>query len=122
MATGTCFDAAGIAERTDPPKAAREPQEGVRKLMAHGLGGDAPLPTFATHPAGREWTKHRFAQFGLSYDVASWKVAFVNLIPYRSREGAKDLHMLDRLESVRLVRARAEAHPAARAGLPRELH
>jgi hypothetical protein len=78
-------------------------------------------------PRERGWTKRRFAQFGLSYDVASSTVAFVNLIPYRSREGANDSHMLDRLEldrleSVRLVRAWAEAHPAARAGLPGELH
>jgi hypothetical protein len=49
--------------------------------MAHGLGGDAPLPAFATNPAGRGWTKRGFAQFGLSYDAAASKVAFVNLIP-----------------------------------------
>ena len=77
----------------------------VRELMARNLRGDAPLPTFATNPAGRKWTESRLAQFGLSYAVASLKVAFVNLIPYRSREGAKDLHMIKRLESARLVRA-----------------
>ena len=54
---------------------------------------------------GREWTERRLAQFGLRYKTASTKVAFVNLIPYRSREGAKDLRMLERLESTRLVRA-----------------
>jgi hypothetical protein len=77
----------------------------TRELMARNLAGDAPLPTFASNPGGREWTERRLAQFGLSYKVASLKVAFVNLIPYRSREGAKDLHMLERLESARLVRA-----------------
>jgi hypothetical protein len=90
----------------------------VRELMAHNLGGDAPLPTFATNPGGREWTERRLAQFGLSYEVASSKVAFVNLIPYRSREGARDLHMLERLESVHLVRAWAHdtLFPEAEAG------
>src|SRR5262249_38396980 len=29
----------------------------VRGLMARNLGGDAPLPTFATNPGGREWTE-----------------------------------------------------------------
>lgn len=77
----------------------------ARELMASNLGGDAPLPTFATNPGGREWTERRLAQFGLNYKVASPKVAFVNLIPYRSREGAKDLHMLERLESARLAQA-----------------
>jgi hypothetical protein len=62
-----------------------------RELMARNLGGDAPLPTFASNPGGREWTERRLAQFGLSYEVASLKVAFINLIPYHSREGAKDL-------------------------------
>jgi hypothetical protein len=39
--------------------------------------------------------------------TASSKVAFVNLIPYRSREGANDMHMHKhkRLESSRMVRA-----------------
>ena len=77
----------------------------VRELMAQNLGGDVPLPTFATNPAGRAWTERRLAQFGLSYEVASTQVAFVNLIPYRSREGAKDSRMIERLESARLVRA-----------------
>jgi hypothetical protein len=90
----------------------------VRKLMAQNLGGDAPLPTFATNPGGREWTERRLTQFGLSYKTASTKVAFVNLIPYRSREGAKDLRMLDCLESTRLVRAWAHdtLFPEAEAG------
>jgi hypothetical protein len=76
------------------------------------------LSTFATNPAGREWTERRLAQFGLSYKTASTKVAFVNLIPYRSREGAKDLRMLERLESTRLVRAWAHdtLFPEAEAG------
>jgi hypothetical protein len=77
----------------------------VREAMARNLYGDAPLPSFATNMKGREWTERRLGQFGLSYEVAASKVAFVNLIPYRSTEGAKDMHMTERLESVRLVRA-----------------
>ena len=90
----------------------------VREQMARNLRGDQPLPTFATNPAGRKWTESRLAQFGLSYEIASTKVAFVNLIPYRSREGAKDLRMLERLESARLVRAWAHdtLFPEAEAG------
>jgi hypothetical protein len=90
----------------------------VRELMAQNLGGDAPLPPFTYNPKGREWTERRHTQFGLSYEAASSKVAFVNLIPYRSKEGAKDMHMVERLESIRLVRAWTQEalFPEAEAG------
>jgi hypothetical protein len=90
----------------------------ARDEMARNLGGDAPLPTFAVNPGGREWTTRRLRQFGLGYETASSKVAFVNLIPYRSREGANDMHMRKRLESFRMVRAwaRDTLFPEAEAG------
>lgn len=77
----------------------------VRELVARNPGGEAPLPTFETNPEGLKWTASRLAQFGLSYEVAKLKVAFVNLMPYRSKAGAKDMRMSGCLESVRLVRA-----------------
>jgi hypothetical protein len=86
----------GVAERRE----AQMPEG--RAVMAQNLGGDAPLPSFAT---SRGWTERRLKQFGLSYAAAAIKVVFVNLMPYRSREGAKDHHMLGRLTSVRMVRA-----------------
>jgi hypothetical protein len=90
----------------------------VREFMVQNLGGDAPLPAFKTNPAGREWTERRLAQFGLSYQAAATKVAFVNLIPYRSRAGSDDMRTAKRLESYRLVRSWAHdtLFPQAEAG------
>jgi hypothetical protein len=89
-----------------------------REWTARNLRGDLSLPNFATNPAGRKWTEGKLAQFGLSYETAASKVAFVNLIPYRSREGAKDMRMADRLPSSRLVKAwaRDTLFPEAEAG------
>jgi hypothetical protein len=89
-----------------------------REWTAENLGGETPLPSFATNPAGREWTERRLAQFGLSYASAASKVAFVNLIPYRSREGAKDMRMAERLPSSLMVKAwaRDTLFPEAEAG------
>jgi hypothetical protein len=90
----------------------------VRTNVARNLAGQAPLPNFATNPAGRRWTEARLAQFDLGYSTAADKVAFVNLMPYRSREGGKDRRMLDRLTSVQMVRSlmRDTLFPEARAG------
>ncbi len=63
------------------------------------------MPSFAANPLGRQWTEGKLGQFGLSYLAAATKVAVLNLMAYRSREGAKDKHMLDRLASSRIVRA-----------------
>ena len=90
----------------------------ARESMANNLGGDAPLPAWVGNPSGREWTTRRLRQFGLGYEDAEARIAFINLIPYRSREGAKDMRMADRLESSRMVRAwaRDTLFPEAVAG------
>jgi hypothetical protein len=82
------------------------------------LTGDAPLPAWKGNPAGRRWTEKRLGQFGLGYEGAASKVAFINLIAYRSREGSKDIHMVDRLPSSRIVLdwARDTLFPEAEAG------
>jgi uncharacterized membrane protein len=95
--------------------------------MAHGLGGDTPLPTLATNAAGTRVDEAPFRAIRAKLRRSLIESRLRQPHSHRSREGANDLHMLDRLEldrleSVRLVRARAEAHPAARAGLPGELH
>ena len=77
----------------------------ARASMARTLTGDAPLPNWEGNPKGREWTTKRLAQFGLSYKAAADKVAFINLMPYRSKNGAKDIRMADRLESCRVMRS-----------------
>jgi hypothetical protein len=75
-----------------------------REWMAHNLGGDAPQP-FANHPGWRKWATRRLRQFGLRYEAAAPRVAVIRLIPYRSRYGAEDMRMADRLESSRVARA-----------------
>jgi hypothetical protein len=106
----------GLVGNGEEARAARLPA--ARAAMVRNLGGEAPLPDWEGNPAGRAWTERRLAQFGLSYDAAASKVAFVNLIPYRSIEGAKDMHMADRLASAKLVRAWAHdtLFPEAEAG------
>jgi hypothetical protein len=77
----------------------------AREEMARNLQGHAPLPSFATNPGGRKWTAEKLAQFdNLSYEDAAPKVAFVNLMPYRSRDG-RDKHMVKLLPSCRLLKA-----------------
>ena len=95
----------GMAGNGEEARAAQMPT--ARESMAHNLTGDAPLPNWEGigNPAGREWTTRRLNQFGVSYKAASDKVAVVNLIPYRSKEGAKDIRMADRLESCRVLRS-----------------
>jgi hypothetical protein len=77
----------------------------AREEMARNLLGDAPLPSFATNPGGREWTERLLAQFGLCYESAAPKVAFINLIPYRSMSGSQDMRMAKLLPSSRMVLA-----------------
>src|SRR5262249_34503233 len=80
--------------------------QSARDEMAYNLGGNAPLPTFATNPKGRVWAEARLRQFGLNYQNAGSKVAFINLIPYRSSEGSKDKkRMIPHLASSRIVLA-----------------
>jgi hypothetical protein len=90
----------------------------VREQMAHNLGGEAPLPTFKTNPAGRKWTEGRLAQFAVRYEPAASKVAFVNLMPYRSRNGSDDISLSEHLKSCRQVKAwaRDTLFPEAEAG------
>ncbi len=75
----------------------------VREAMARNLGGDTPLPDFATNRGGREWTERLLARFNLTYELAASKVACVNLLPYRSVEGSRDLRMVEHLKSARLI-------------------
>jgi hypothetical protein len=106
----------GLAGTGEEARAARMPA--ARESAVNTLSGDAPLPDWVGNPAGRVWTQSRLAQFGLSYAAAATKVAFVNLIPYRSKDGAFDKHMINRLESCRMVWAwaRDTLFPAAEAG------
>jgi hypothetical protein len=96
--------------------AARMPA--ARASMAHNLTGDALLPNWEGNPAGRVWTTARLAQFDLSYEEAADKVAFVNLIAYRSKSGSTDMRMADKLPTSLMVRAwmRDTVFPQARAG------
>jgi hypothetical protein len=89
----------------------------ARANTARNLAGHAPLPDFATNPGGRSWTEGRLRQFGLTYADKA-RVTFVNLMPYRSREGAQDKHMTGKLASVRAIRswARETLFPEARNG------
>jgi hypothetical protein len=90
----------------------------AREEMARNLLGDAPLPDWRFNRGGREWTEGHFPQFGITYESAAPKVAFINLIAYRSAEGGKDMRMADRLASSRIVRAwaRDTLFPEAEAG------
>jgi hypothetical protein len=78
-------------------------------------GVDAPLPEFATNPGGRIWTEKQLSVIERTYADAD-RIAFVNIMPYRSAEGSKDLRMLNKLASARMVRdwARDTLFPAAR--------
>jgi hypothetical protein len=106
----------GISDNSECITAPKVP--GAREAMADILSGDAPLPEWIGDPTGRVWTTRRLAQFGLSYDAAAPKVAFINLIGYRSKHGANDMHMAKRLESSRMVRkwAHSTLFPEAREG------
>jgi hypothetical protein len=51
----------------------------------HHLSGQAALPFFENHPPARRWTEARIKPFGLSYARARDKVAFLNIVPYKSK-------------------------------------
>src|SRR5262245_10203036 len=55
------FSGVEMAEAKDPA---------VREAMACNLGGEAPLPTFATNPGGRKWTERILSRLDLSYQTA----------------------------------------------------
>jgi hypothetical protein len=78
-------------------------EEEEREWFRRNLGGDEPLPDFSRNPGGQKWLARILKQFDLSRDTAANRVAFVNLIPYRSREGAKDAHIVKALPSSRLA-------------------
>jgi hypothetical protein len=90
----------------------------TREETIRTLHGSAPLFSFKTDPGGREWTTARLGQFGITYGSAASKVAFVNLMPYKSRNGSQDTHMIQRLKSSCLVRqwANDTLFPEARRG------
>jgi hypothetical protein len=74
-------------------------REGTKRI----LGGDAPLPSFETNPEGRKWTQRILTQFGVRYESAVDRVAFINFVPYRSK-GFTDHKLITRLHSVSMVR------------------
>jgi hypothetical protein len=90
----------------------------ARASMTHNLTGNAPLPNWEGNPAGRGWTERRLNAFGLTYRSAADKVAFVNLISYKSRDGALYKHMASLLPSSRATAAwmRDTIFPEAEAG------
>jgi hypothetical protein len=90
----------------------------VRAEMIQNLHGSAPLPSFKSNPKGYKWTTEKLEQFGVSYAAASSKVAFLNLMPYRSDDGSKDAHMRKRLKSSLLMLEWAQdtLFPEARSG------
>jgi hypothetical protein len=106
----------GLAGTGEEVTSAQDPE--VREAMVRNLAGDAPLPSWKGNPAGLGWTDSKLKQFGVTYESASSKIAFVNLIPYRSAEGSKDARMSKCLESSRLMLTWANdtLFPEARAG------
>jgi hypothetical protein len=86
--------------------------------MIRTLHGSAPLFSFKTNPKGLEWTTARLGQFVITYEAASSKVAFLNLMPYRSTDGSEDARMIKLLKSSRLMLewANDTLFPEARAG------
>jgi hypothetical protein len=106
----------GLSNPEQVIKASQDPE--TREEVVRTLQGSAPLFSFKTDPGGREWTTARLGQFGVTYDSGATKVAFVNLMPYKSRNGSEDTHMVPLLESSRLVRQWAQdtLFPEARRG------
>jgi hypothetical protein len=94
--------------------------QSAREEMARTLQGRAPLYSFQYNPAGRIWTDKRLGAFGLTYQIAADKVAFINLMAYKSRNGADDLYKygMDALPSTQyLLRwTRDTLFPEAEAG------
>jgi hypothetical protein len=90
----------------------------TREEMIRTLHGSAPLFSFKTNPKGLEWTTARLGQFVITYEAASSKVAFLNLMPYRSTDGSEDARMIKLLKSSRLMLewANDTLFPEARAG------
>jgi hypothetical protein len=94
----------------------------ARAFAAHNLTGDAPLPDWHAigNPAGLGWTTGRLTQFELSYKDAADKVAFVNLIAYKSKDGSKhmNMRMANKLPSSLMMQAwmRDTIFPEAEAG------
>jgi hypothetical protein len=104
---------------SDPEQVIRASQDTeTREETIRTLHGSAPLFSFKTDPGGRKWTTARLGQFGVTYDSAASKVAFVNLMPYKSRNGSENEHMIQRLKSSCLVRqwANDTLFPEARRG------
>ena len=100
-------------------EAAEAQRPEVREEMRRILGGDAPLPSFKTNPGGRVWTQRILTQFGVRYEAAADKVAFVNLVPYRSGGlDSKDRRLIPQLPTVKMVRRWTcdTLFPEARAG------
>jgi hypothetical protein len=62
-----------------------EPRPGDVKRHGAIIGGEAPLPADSLGTGGMRWTVEKLAAFGLEFDEAADKVAFVNQVAYRSK-------------------------------------
>jgi hypothetical protein len=106
----------GLGNRAEVISASQDAE--TREEMIRTLHGGAPLFSFRTNPLGRIWTDGKLGQFGLTYQSAATKVAFVNIMAYKSQNGGEDVHMVNRLTSSRMVRrwAHDTLFPEARRG------
>ena len=75
---------------------------------ANQLSGGCPLPEFIGHPA-RGWIEKMIKSFGLDYSAAREKIAFLNIVPYKTLDisgwGRRPFdELLNELPSVRAMR------------------
>jgi hypothetical protein len=76
---------------------------------AHHLSGEAPLPLFENHPPARKWTQAHIKAFGMPYEDARTKIAFLNIVPYKTWDtadwGRKEVRdLIEELPSVLAMR------------------
>lgn len=84
---------------------------------ARSRNGDCDLPSAAEHEGSQGWSKRIIKQFGVDYDDARSKIAFVNMGAYKSKN-FNDWPMLSALPSCRaaLSWAQSDLFPQAEAG------
>lgn len=88
-----------------------------RSYYARSRKGNCDLPSANQHEGSEGWSKRIIKQFGVDYDDARSKIAFVNLGAYKSKE-FNDWPMLSALPSSRAAVswAQSELFPEAEAG------
>lgn len=89
----------------------------AQNYYARSRKGDHDLPSSDEHEGSEGWSKRIIKQFGVDYDEARSKVAFVNMGAYKSKD-FKDWSMLSALPSSRAAVswAQSELFPQAEAG------